>query len=105
MKPLMVLCSAPTSELAQEIASGLIKERLAACVQILPQMQSFYHWQGKVESASEYLLLIKTNTSQYSTVESYIQITHEYQVPEIIAIDISHGLPQYLTWLNGEVSV
>lgn len=91
-------CSKP--EIAEKIAQVLVKEGLAACVNILPPMRSIYTWHGVVESATEHLLLIKCLTKRYAAIEERLSAIHPYEIPEIIALPITQGLPAYLAWLN-----
>lgn len=103
MTNLVVINTVPNDETAQVIASGLIERNLAACVQVLNPCQSFYRWEGKVEVDKEVLLIIKTTETAYKNVESFILNNHSYDVPEIIALPIKKGLPDYLNWLAQEV--
>jgi periplasmic divalent cation tolerance protein len=102
MEPLLIITNCPDEEVANAIALALVEEKLAACVNLLPRVQSVYRWQGTVESASEIPLLIKTTATCYAALESRICELHPYEVPEIIAVPISRGLPAYLNWLAGE---
>jgi periplasmic divalent cation tolerance protein len=102
---LVVLTTVETQEEGVRLASLLIERKLAACVQILPQMISIYRWQGAVEQASEALLLIKTTRTAYSQLEAVIKQHHSYQTPEIIALPIEAGLPEYLAWLADSVKL
>ncbi len=85
---------------ARELAQGLIDAHLAGCVQILGPMESTYWWQGKRETAREYLLLIKTRSDLYPQLEAWLKEHHPYDVPEILAVPVSAGLPAYLQWLD-----
>lgn len=96
----LVLTTCPTQELALTLANALVKEGLAACVNILPPMQSVYRWKGQVESAAEQLLVIKTTAANYAAVERRIRELHSYELPEVIAVPIVNGLPAYLAWLT-----
>ncbi len=96
----IVITTCPDHDLAQTIARTLVEERLAACVNVLPAMQSIYRWQGKIESASEQLLIIKIRGTNYRAVEARIRQLHSYELPEVIAIPIIAGLPAYLAWLT-----
>jgi periplasmic divalent cation tolerance protein len=96
----IVLTTCPNPEIADKIARVLVEEGLAACVNLLPAMQSIYTWRGKTETATEHLLLIKSITDRYPDIEARIRTLHPYELPEIIAIPVVHGLPDYLTWLN-----
>lgn len=95
----LVLTTCPDATLAQAIARTLVEERLAACVNVLPPVQSVYRWGGQIESASEHLLLAKIRGSDYPAVEERIRELHSYEVPEVIALSIVAGLPAYLAWL------
>ncbi|SRR5450830_1566326 len=101
---LLVLTNLADAEQAQAIAAHLVEQRLAACVNILPAVQSIYHWQGVITHTSEITLLIKTTQTRYSEVEAAITKLHPYDLPEIIAIPISDGLPSYLQWIAAETS-
>ncbi|MBS1186722.1 MAG: cation tolerance protein CutA [Burkholderiaceae bacterium] len=94
----------PDTETAQKIAQALVGRQLAACVNILPGVQSVYRWQGKVEQAQEISLLIKTRRACYAAVEAVVGELHPYEVPEIIALPINAGLPKYLEWLAQETA-
>ena len=103
----IVLNTCPDKETATSVASALIQQRLAACVNILPGLTSIFHWQGQIESGEEVLLLIKTTQTAYDAVQATICDIHPYELPEIIAVPINAGLPAYLAWIatNVESSV
>jgi len=92
-----------TKEQAQKIAQYLVEENLAACVQIIGPLTSIYRWKGKVENTQEWLCLIKTREDLYNKVETAIKSRHSYEIPEIIAVQISKGSPEYLSWLENEM--
>ncbi len=92
-----------TKEEAKNIAQHLVGEKLAACVQILGPITSTYRWKGKVETAEEWLCLIKTREILYKEVEKAIISLHSYETPEIIAVTIIKGSPGYLNWLDAQV--
>ena len=96
----IVLTTCPDSETAGRIARALVEEGLAACVSILPPMQSIYRWKGAVETATEQLLIIKTAADRFLAVQDRIKGLHSYELPEIIAVPIVAGSPDYLAWLN-----
>ncbi|HEX2530692.1 MAG TPA: divalent-cation tolerance protein CutA [Burkholderiaceae bacterium] len=96
---LVVLTNLPNLAAAQALARHLVQQRLAACINILPAVRSVYQWQGAIEEADEVPLLVKTSTSRYAELESAIKAAHPYQVPEIIALPITAGLPAYLDWI------
>jgi periplasmic divalent cation tolerance protein len=91
-----------TKEQAQKIAQCLVKQKLAACVQITSKIESTYRWKGKVETAGEWLCLIKTREDLFSKVEAKIKKLHSYETPEIIAVKIVKGSKKYLNWLDNE---
>jgi len=95
----LVMTTVDSSTTAREIARRLVEERLAACVQILPPMTAVYSWEGRIEEASESLLLIKTVRSAYPALETRLRQIHPYQTPEIIVLPIEVGLPDYLAWM------
>jgi periplasmic divalent cation tolerance protein len=99
---LLVLTSLPDEASAQALATALVTERLAACVNVLAPCRSIYRWQGAIESAPEVPLLIKSTTARYAALEAAIRARHPYELPEIIAVPIAHGLPEYLTWVATE---
>ena len=98
----LVITNCPDEETANRIALAVVEAKLAACVNILPRVQSIYRWQGAVESAAEVPLLIKTTAAAYPALEAAIRESHPYDVPEIIALPITAGLPAYLNWLATE---
>jgi periplasmic divalent cation tolerance protein len=99
----IVLSTAGSEDEARNIASSLIERRLAACVNIVPGIESIYRWQNKIESSREWLLLIKTTAAQFQAVQAAIRELHSYDLPECIAISISDGSPEYLNWIGDSV--
>jgi periplasmic divalent cation tolerance protein len=99
---LLIFTNMPDASTAQVLAQRLVADRLAACVNMLPGVQSVYHWQGAMEQACEVTLLIKTTQARYAELELAIKAAHPYQVPEIIATPIVAGLPAYLDWIIKE---
>jgi len=97
---LLTLCTCPDDATAQRLAEALVAERLAACVNILPGATSVYTWEGRTERDAELLLLIKTTASRFDDLQRRLVELHPYDVPEIIATPISHGLPAYLDWVS-----
>src|SRR5438093_9041467 len=95
---LLVLSTAGSESEARKIAEALVERRLAACVNILPRIQSIYRWEGKVEHADEYLLLIKTVKERQEQVCAAVRELHSYEVPECVAIQVEGGRPEYLKW-------
>lgn len=104
MGTILVISTLPDREHAEKMAHFLIEQQLAACVNILPGATSVYRWQSKVESANETILLIKTTMARYPALEAAIKNQHPYELPEIIAVPISAGLPAYLEWVATETS-
>lgn len=102
MDTLLVFTNFPSRESALKLAEHLIRERLAACVNVLPQCTSVYRWQGVTEAAEEVPVLIKTPTSLYAQVEGAIRERHPYELPEIIAVPVVEGLAAYLDWVVAE---
>lgn len=102
MNALLILTNCPDEDCANAIALALVEERLAACVNILPRVQSVYRWQGAIESATEIPLLIKSTASAYPALEKRLAELHPYELPEIIALPVGQGLPAYLNWLAEE---
>ena len=95
----LVLCTCPDPDTARDLATTLVSRRLAACVNILPGLTSVYGWQGQVETATELLLLIKTQADRYAALEFCIRQHHPYEVPEIVALPIGRGSQDYLDWI------
>lgn len=95
----IVLTTCPDTAAAERIARVLVEEKLAACVNMLPPMRSIYRWKGRVEDATEQLLVIKT-AQQFAAVRDRIRSLHPYELPEIIAVPIADGFPEYLAWLR-----
>ena len=95
----MVFSTFPDVQTAKTIGRSLVEEQLAACVNVLPKIESIYRWKGKVEEAEEVLCLIKTTIGKYQALESRIKALHPYEVPEIVAINLATGLPDYLNWV------
>ena len=99
---LLVLTNLPDEAGAQALAAHLVSERLAACVNVLAPCRSVYRWQGRIETAQEVPLLIKTTTARYAALETVIRARHPHELPELIAVPVAHGLPEYLTWVAEE---
>ena len=97
---IIVLITAGSEDEARKIARLLVKEKKAACVNIVPGVDSLFRWKGKINSARETLLLVKTRASLLSEIISLVQKTHSYEVPEIIALPITDGSEDYLKWLD-----
>ncbi|MBD3670266.1 MAG: divalent-cation tolerance protein CutA [Gammaproteobacteria bacterium] len=94
------LCTCPDQATARKLAASLVEKRLAACVNILPAIESVYMWKGAIETDAEMLLLIKTSQDKMADLQGHIVDEHPYELPEIIAVPIVDGLPGYLQWLD-----
>ncbi|HWZ45292.1 MAG TPA: divalent-cation tolerance protein CutA [Candidatus Saccharimonadales bacterium] len=99
----IVLTTASSPEEARKIAHALVDRRLAACVNILPQSESVYRWHEKIETAAEWLLLIKTQAEAFDRVRDAIQELHSYELPECVMLEINGGSHAYLQWLGENV--
>ena len=99
----IVVTTAGSEEEARKIAHALVDRQLAACVNIVPQIESVYRWQGKVETANEFLLVIKTTAGAFDNLRTTLTELHSYDVPECIAIAIEDGNPDYLQWIADSV--
>jgi periplasmic divalent cation tolerance protein len=102
--PILVLTHLPDHAAAMELARALVKERLAACVNVGAPVQSMYHWQGEIETAQETPVAIKTRSALYPRVEAAILASHPYELPDIVAVPLSHGLRPYFAWLDAETA-
>jgi periplasmic divalent cation tolerance protein len=100
---IVVLSTCSSGEEAEKIARGLVEARLAACVNVVAGVRSFYRWQGAIEDATEWLLVIKTSRSRFDSLRTELERLHSYNVPEIVALPIVDGSRNYLNWLDGEV--
>lgn len=105
METLLVFTNVPDDTSAQALANGLIEQRVAACVNILAPCRSVYRWQGKIEHSEEIPLLIKTAAERYAALEQAIRDLHPYELPEIVAVSLSAGLPAYLDWVTQECKI
>jgi periplasmic divalent cation tolerance protein len=99
----IIFCTCGTHDEALTIANSLIEARLAACVNVLPAVQSIYRWQGKIETAHEVLLIIKTTQEHFTAVQDHITQLHTYDTPEIVAIPVIDGSDEYVAWLRDQV--
>jgi periplasmic divalent cation tolerance protein len=98
----LFLVTAPDGRCAEALARTLLEERLVACVNIIPGLRSLYSWEGKVRASDEVLLLLKARRADIGTVTERVRGLHPYEVPEVIAADISGGLQAYLDWVSAE---
>lgn len=97
---LIVFTTTPNNDEAETLARKIVETKLAACVQILPQMKSFYLWKKEIQADTEYLLLIKTLEEKFTELKNFIESNHSYDVPEIIAVKAENVSDDYLRWLN-----
>jgi len=101
----VVYTNLPDRDAAMRIAQALIEERLAACVNVLPECMSVYRWKDAVETAREVPLMIKTRQALYGEVEAAIRRLHPYELPEVVAVPVVRGLPEYLEWVAAETTL
>jgi periplasmic divalent cation tolerance protein len=101
----IILTTAGSEEEARKLAKHLVENRLAACVNIVPRVTSIYRWQGKVEEANEWLLVVKTVENAFASVLAAIGKVHSYELPECISLPIENGSANYLQWIADSVSV
>ena len=101
----LVITHLPDAHSAQKLAQQIIEAYAAACVNQLAPCISTYRWQGKIETASEIPLLIKTTRAAYPRLEKLIRAAHPYELPEIIAVSVTAGLPAYLDWISNQTKI
>ena len=102
MTKLLVLTNLPDLQAAEKLADRLVEKRVAACINILAPCRSVYRWKGAVRHDEEHPMLIKTTAERYPALEAEIRAAHPYELPEIVAVPIEHGLPAYLDWVAAE---
>jgi periplasmic divalent cation tolerance protein len=100
---ILVLTTAGSKEEARKLARGLVERLLAACVNIIPRVDSIYRWEGEVEEAQEWLLVIKTTSGAFERVRDAIKELHSYELPECIWVSIENGNAEYLAWIGDSV--
>lgn len=103
MDVLLCLTTCPDRASAEAIATALVEERLAACVNLVPGLRSIYRWQGAIEQADEHQLLIKTTRTAYPSMQARLAALHPYELPELLAVEAADGLPAYLQWVADAV--
>jgi periplasmic divalent cation tolerance protein len=101
-KPILIYTTCPSAELAHGIGASLVAARLAACVNIIPGMQSIYAWQGQIETATEFVVLIKTRTCLTDQVMAHVKTMHPYDTPAILTLPITGGSAPFLAWIMAE---
>lgn len=100
----VALSTAPDADSAARIARALVEERLAACVNVVPAVRSVYRWQGAVEEQTEVLLVIKTRAERIEALAARLRALHPYELPELVALPVTAGLPAYLDWVAAEAA-
>jgi periplasmic divalent cation tolerance protein len=100
---IVVLSTCATSDDAEMLARVLVTGQLAACVSVVPRVRSFYHWKGKLETADEFLLIIKTSRDLFDALNAELEKLHPFEVPEVLAIPIVAGAENYLNWLGANL--
>jgi periplasmic divalent cation tolerance protein len=100
MSGIIIYCTCPDIATAEKISRQLVNDKLAACVNLLPGITSIYEWQGKIEQSSEVLLVIKSMAERFAEISTLIEDIHPYELPELIAVSITDGLPGYLDWIK-----
>ena len=101
---IVVFSSCSTLDEAHRIAQKLVEERLAACVNVMPGVRSFYRWKGAIEQSDECILVIKSSRDLFDRLRLELEKAHTYEVPEVVAMPIVAGSPNYLNWLETELS-
>ena len=101
---LVVLVTTPNQETAETLAMGLVEERLAACVNVIPKALSFYRWDNQIQRDEECLLIVKTTKSKFQSLSAWVEKGHPYDIPEIIALPIHQSSDNYLKWILNEVA-
>ncbi|GAB3753214.1 divalent-cation tolerance protein CutA [Lysobacter olei] len=96
---MLVYCACPDAATADRLARAVVEARLAACVNALPGVRSTYRWKEQVEQADEVLLLIKTTAARLDALTARLRELHSYELPEVLAVEASAGLPEYLDWV------
>ena len=100
---IVVFSTCGSEEEAQRLARGLLEARLAACVNVIMQIRSYYWWQGKIEESGEWLLVIKTSRAVFERVRAVLEAAHSYELPEVLAVPVVDGSANYLAWMDGEL--
>ena len=100
---IVVLSTCGSADEAERLARRVIDDRLAACVNVLSPVRSFYRWKGAIEDSAEWLLIIKSTRDKFDALRAALESAHTYEVPEVIAISIVEGSPNYLSWIEREL--
>lgn len=102
--PVVILITASIDEEAEKIANRLLTQRKAACVNIIPKVRSLFWWKGELDSADEAVLIVKSKASLVDEIVSLVKEAHSYEVPEVIALPLIGGNPDYLSWMSDELA-
>lgn len=100
---IVVFSTCASADEAERLARRLVEERLAACVNVVSPVRSFYRWQGVVENAAEFLLVIKSSRALFEPLRAVLEAAHSYELPEVIALPVVEGSPNYLSWIDREL--
>jgi periplasmic divalent cation tolerance protein len=100
---IVILCTCADADEAGRLARSLVEARLAACVNVIPQVRSYYRWKGAMESSEEYLLAIKSSRQLFDALQAHIAKLHSYEVPEILALPVVAGSEDYMNWLDANL--
>ena len=100
---IVVLSTCASEEEAERLARSMVEQQLAACVNVIPRIRSHYRWKGALESAEEWLLLIKSSRSRFQELMAALEKAHSYEVPEILALPVVEGAANYLNWLQANL--
>jgi periplasmic divalent cation tolerance protein len=101
---IIVFSTCGSKEEAENLARRLLEEHVAACVNVISPVRSFYWWKGAIEEATEWLLAIKTSRALFDRVRATLESAHSYELPEVLALPVVEGSPNYLAWMEGELS-
>jgi periplasmic divalent cation tolerance protein len=101
---IVVFTTCGSEEEAARIARLMVEERVAACVSVAPRVRSYYRWKGDVESAEEWLLIVKTSRGRFGELRAVLEKAHSYEVPEVVALPVVEGAPNYLAWIEGSLA-
>lgn len=101
---IVVLNTCDSADEAERLARSLVDQRLAACVTVISPGRSFYHWNGAITDAAEWLLVIKSSRGLFDRLRAALESAHSYELPELLALPVIEGSPNYLAWLDGELA-
>ena len=101
---IVVLSTCASEEEAETLARSMVEQRLAACVNVIPRVRSYYRWKGALESGEEWLLLIKSSRDRFQQLMAALEKAHSYEVPEVLALQVVDGAANYLNWLQASLA-